>query len=100
MAQRCELFALLQIVITELIDVDNEDSVGRRQLNQPQARDIRIEICCFSIESNYLSARKLLDCASKLFGSCDEFVIRIHCSIWATKQLATRMHKMTKENST
>src|SRR5258708_31921127 len=53
LSQRSECIAALHISISKPIKVDDEDIVGSRELDQTQAREIRIEIRRFGVETDY-----------------------------------------------
>src|SRR5882724_674937 len=54
LSQGCERVTSFQIRINKTIEVDDEDAIGTSQLDQTQAREVRIEIRRLSIETDYL----------------------------------------------
>src|SRR5947207_6260898 len=54
LSQGRERITPFQIRINKTIEVDDEDPIGTSQLDQTQAREVRIEISRLSIETDYL----------------------------------------------
>src|SRR5260370_16641688 len=78
LAQRFHLRGGLQVYIRKTIEVDDVDAIGRGQLNQTQAAEIRVKLSRLSVEADGVFVEEFIDSAPQFFGRGYELVLRVH----------------------
>jgi hypothetical protein len=66
--QRRQCFTLRYIAVDEVIEIDDENAIGYRELDKTQACGEWIEFGSLGIETDYGLAGDGFDCFPKIFG--------------------------------
>jgi len=78
LAQWCHRFVSFHILSNEMVQVDDVDAIRRGELNQTEARRVRIKIGCLGIEPDSMFGGEFVNSALQLFGVGDDLVLRVH----------------------